>query len=147
MWNCYPDDACSTTSGALFYTGTMIICSYKSHNALMGVKGKGWLRDNIKDLTDPKDKDHEITWLHGDVTIPRTKGSDIYLPNVKCGSVNGVLIYYAPNDLPHSRIIYNGYERLDVRNPYYISPLMKMSPTQKIASTLANKLIDGIDIA
>ena len=147
MWNCYPDDACSTTSGALFYTGTMIICSYKSHNALMGVKGKGWLRDNIKDLTDPKDKDHEITWLHGDVTIPRTKGSDIYLPNVKCGSVNGVLIYYAPNDLPHSRIIYNGYERLDVRNPYYISPLMKMSPTQKIASTLANKFIDGIELA
>ena len=146
MWNCYPDDAPSVTAGTLFYTGSMIVCSFMSHNAITNVSTKGWIKDAISKLEDPKDKDHEITWYHGDITIPRTKGGDIYLPNVKTACVKDKLVYYAPNDLPHSRIIYNGYERLDVRNPYYISPLMKMSPTQKIASTLANKLIDSVDM-
>ena len=146
MWNCYPDDSPSVMAGTLFYTGSMIICSYMTHKAINEVSGKGWITNSINDLEDPKDKDHEITWFYGDVTIPRTKGSDIYLPNVKCGAVKDNLVYYLPNDLPHSRIIYNGYERLDVRNPYFISPLMKMSPTQKIASVLANKLIDGVEL-
>lgn len=142
MWNCYPDDSPSVVAGTLFYTGSMIICSYMSHQAIKGVSGDGWIAGNIADLEDPKEKEHEIMWYHGDITITRTKGDNIYLPNVKAGAIKDKLIYYKPNDLPHSRIIYNGYERLDVRNPYFISPLMKMSPTQKIASTLANNLID-----
>ena len=146
MWNCYPDDSPSVMAGTLFYTGSMIICSYMSHQAIMGVKGDGWIKDNINDLPDPKDKDHEISWYYGDITLPRAKGADIYLPNVKAGSIKGVLIYYKPNDLKHSRIIYNGYERLDVRSPYYISPLIKMSPTQKVASVLTNKLIDSVEL-
>lgn len=147
MWNCYPDDSPSITAGTLFYTGSMIICSYMSHNAIKNTPaGKGWIKDSINKLEDPKDKDHEITWYHGDITIPRTKGSDIFLPNIKAACVKDKLVFYKPNDLPHSRIIYNGYERLDVRNPYYISPLMKMSPTQKIASELANKLIDNVEL-
>ena len=145
MWNCYPDDSPSVTTGTLFYTGSMIICSYMSHNTLKGVNGKGWIKPNISGLEDPKDKDHEITWFHGDVTIPREKGDDIFLPNVKCGAIKDKLIYYAPNDLPHSRIIYNGYERLDVRNPYFISPLMKMSPTQKVATVFTNNLLDIVE--
>lgn len=145
MWNCYPDDAPSVVQGALFYTGSMIICSYMSQNTLDNVSGKGWIKETISKLEKPKE-DHEVVWYHGDVTISRTKGSDIYLPNVKCGAIKDKLVYYMPNDLSHSRIIYNGYERLDVRNPYYISPLMKMSPTQKIATVLSNKLIDSIEL-
>ena len=146
MWNCYPDDSPSVTPGTLFYTGSMIICSYMSHNAINGVSGGGWLTDAIKELEDPKEKDHEIAWYHGDITIPRTKGKDIFLPNVKCGAIKDKLVFYEANELPYLRIIYNGYERLDVRNPYFISPLMKMSPTQKIASTMSNKLIDSVDL-
>jgi len=142
MWNCYPDDAPSATAGALFYTGSMIICSYMSHQALLGVSGEGWIKENINDIEDPKSKDHELTAYYGDITIQRKGGDNIYLPNVKAIAIKDKLIYYKPNDLPYSRIIYNGYERLDVRNPYFISPLMKMSPTQKIASVLANDLID-----
>ena len=145
MWNCYPDDAPSVTAGALFYTGSMIICSYMSHQALLGVSGKGWNKDVIRDLQDPKDKDHELVTYHGNVTIPRAKGDDIYLPNVKVTAIKDKVIFYEANDLPYSRIIYNGYERLDVRSPYYISPLMKMSPTQKIASVMTNDLLDIVE--
>ena len=145
MWNCYPDDAPSVMAGTLFYTGSMIICAYMSHSAIMQVSEAGWIKENVRDLEDPKDKEHEITWYHGAITIPRTKGSDIYLPNVKVGSVKDKLVYYKANDLKHSRIIYNGYERLDVRNPYFISPLMKMSPTQKIASVFTNNLLDIVE--
>jgi len=145
MWNCYPDDSPSVTAGALFYTGSMIICSYMSHQALLGVKGKGWNKDVIRELQDPKDKDHELVTYHGDVTIPRAKGDDIYLPNVKVTAIKDRVIFYEANDLPYSRIIYNGYERLDVRSPYYISPLMKMSPTQKIASVMTNDLLDIVE--
>ena len=147
MWNCYPDDRPSSTVGALFYTGSMIICSYMSHKSLMEVKGEGWIKDNFKDIEDPKSKDHELASFHGDITISRTKGDNIYLPNVKAIAIKDKLIYFKANDLPYSRIIYNGYERLDVRNPYFISPLMKMSPTQKIASVMANKLIDSVELS
>lgn len=141
MWNCYPDDSPSVMAGTLFYTGGMIICTYMTHKALRGLKEKGWIRDNISKLEDPK-KDHELVKFYGDITIPRQKGDDIYLPNVKAIAIKDKLIYFKANDLPFSPIIYNGYERLDVRNPYYISPLMKMSPTQKITSVLSNVLID-----
>ena len=144
MWNCYPDDAPSVTAGTLFYTGSMIICSYMSHNTINSVKGEGWIKNNIKDLEDPKSKDHELCSYHGDVTIPRAKGSDVFLPNVKVITVKDKIVYFKANDLPYSRIIYNGYERLDVRNPYFISPFMKMSPTQKIATTMANEMIDSM---
>lgn len=145
MWNCYPDDAQSVSPGALFYTGSMIINSYMSHAQLQNVSGPGWIRKNIDLLEDPKDKDHELTAYHGDITIKR-QGGDIYLPNVKAIAVKDKLIYYKPNELPYSKIIYNGYERLDVRDPYYTSPLVKMSPTQKIGSEMANKLIDSIEL-
>ena len=147
MWNCYPDPSKSMYGTSLFYTGNMIICSYRKLENLKRESGKGWRQDQIREITPPKKgQDVEIITWHGDVIIDRKDGSDIYLPNVKVCVADNKIIYYEANPLPYSRIIYNGYERLDVRDPYYVSPLTKMSPTQKIASALANKYIDSIEM-
>lgn len=146
MWNCYPDPSPAVMAGTLFYTGSMIITSFIKYDELIAKSGPGWLRENISKIERPGlDKDIELIAFHGDIVIQRAK-KDIYLPNVKAISVEGKLVYYKANDLPYSRIIYNGYERLDVRDPYYVSPLTKMAPTQKIASTLANRYLDSVDL-
>lgn len=147
MWNCYPDPSASVMATNLFYSGSMIIVQSMLHSKLIRMRGEGWIPKNLIKLDKPtQDKDKDIIKYFGDITIPRKNGKDIYLPNVEVRIVDKKVVYYKPNNLPYSRIIYNGYERLDVRDPYYISPLVKMAPTQKIASVLANKFIDGIDL-
>jgi hypothetical protein len=146
MWNCFPDDSKSAMASNLFYTGNMIIRSYQKYSSLQNVQGAGWNKKNIQRIEKPnKDKDIELVTWHGDIFMPR-KGGDIFIPNVKLTIAQDYVIFYEVNPLPYSRIIYNGYERLDVRNPYYVSPLTKMSPTQKIATVLTNKYIDAVHL-
>jgi hypothetical protein len=154
MWNCYPDMSPQVISGAnIFYPGSMIIVSYMPRHQVLALKGEGYM--NLSEGKIPKRKnsnkdvdteDVELVTYYGDLVIPREDG-DIYLPNSKCILANEVVIYYAPNPMPFPEVIYVGYERQDVRDPYFTSPIVKNSPIQKLATILANQFVDGVDLA
>jgi hypothetical protein len=146
MWNCFPDPSPSIVPGAIFYPGSMMITSYMPRHKVLQLSGDGYMNissDKIpKAKTNKQDTDDvEIVTYYGDLVIERDDG-DIYLPNSKCKTANGTVIYYSTNPLPFPEVIYTGYERQDVRDPYFTSPIVKNSPIQKLATILANKFID-----
>ena len=158
MWNCYPDRSPSVLGTQMFYTGSMFIESYMPRykcEKLIKSGLDGWMASQWKKV--PKDehkvkdevlKDVKITTYWGDLVIERGNDEDdLYFPNHKAKLFNGKLVYMAPNETPYPPLIYRGYERMDVRDPYYISPIIKQSPMQKLASQLANKTMDGIELA
>jgi hypothetical protein len=152
MWNCYPDSSPSVIAGAnIFYTGSMMIVSYMPRYKVLEFKGDGYMNIDPNKIQkknpnkDGKEEDCELVTYYGDLVIEREDG-DIYLPNSKCMTANGTIIYYKPNDLPFPEVIYMGYERQDIRDPYFTSPLEKNSPMQKMTTVLANKFIDGVDL-
>jgi hypothetical protein len=119
---------------------------------LKRMKGDGWLHNRIKLVKkeEHRDKDNEtkdvkLVKYYGDVCIERQDG-DIYLPNMKVMLANGKLVFAKANELPYLPIIYSGYERQDVRDPYYTSPIIKQSPTQKFTTVMANEFIDAIKL-
>lgn len=156
MWNCYPDPSPSVIGTNMFYTGSMIIVEYKPRYKLEDDcyrGGPGWMPQNLKKVSKRNNKnkdvdteDVELVKYFGDCVIKR-EDEDIYLPNSKIILANDVIVFYAPNDLPFPPTIYNGYEKLDVRDPYYVSPLIKLSPMHKVATTILNKFIDSIALA
>lgn len=151
MWNCYPDPSPSVIGTNMFYSGSMIIEEFiPLHQLKLAANGSGWMPAQLQKIPkqenknkDVTTKDVRLTRYFGDIAINRGDG-DILLPNSKVILANDVIVYYAPNSLPFSPIIYNGYERLDVRDPYYVSPLIKLSPIHKMASVLANKYLDAV---
>lgn len=152
MWNAYPDPSPSVIGTNLFYTGSMILVEYMPLWKLKRMKGDGWLPNRIRLVKkeEHKDKDNEtkdvkLVKYFGDLSIERGDG-DIYLPNMKVVLANGKLVFAKANDLPYPPIIYAGYERQDIRDPYYTSPIIKQSPTQKFTTVMANEFIDAIKI-
>lgn len=154
MWNCYPDPNPSVIGTNMFYNGSMIITSYKPLHEVKKLKSPDseYPYFNLNKLKKKKNSnngqetdDVEIVTYFGDLVIPRNDG-DILLLNYRAVVANDQLIHYRPNKLPFPEIIYNGYERLDVRDPYFVSPLIKLAPSQLLASTLANKFIDGVEL-
>ena len=153
MWNCYPDPSPSIIpGGSLYYTGSMLITSYMPRYKVLALSGEGYMNIDPKKIPKKKNtnkdvetEDVELVTYYGDLVIERDDG-DIYLPNSKCMTANAVVIYYAPNELPFPEVIYTGYERQDVRDPYFTSPIVKNSPIQKIATIMANKFIDSVDL-
>ena len=153
MWNSYPDPSPSVIpGGGIFYTGSMMITSYMPRHKVLALRGENYMNLDDKKIPKRKNKnkdteteDVEIVTYYGDLVIDREDG-DIYLPNSKCKTANGVVIYYAANTLPFPEVIYAGYERQDVRDPYFTSPIEKNSPMQKVATILANKFIDSVDL-
>lgn len=157
MWNCYPDSSPAVIGANIFYDGSLFIESYlKRHLAEELVKSKeeGWFASQwskvSKDVhvikkgdSEQKVKDVKIVTYWGDIVIPREDG-DLLYPNHKCVLMNGTIVYLNPNPTPYPPIIYRGYERNDVRDPYYMSPIIKQSPLQKVASVLTNQALDGI---
>jgi hypothetical protein len=157
MWNCYPDPSPAVGSGKMYYCGSMIIESYMPRYKLERMKGEGWMPSQFDKI--PKEehkrksgddtidtKDIQIVTYYGDIVVDRKDGDDIYLPNSIAKVANGVICYYMPNPLPFSPVIFNGYEKQDVRDPYYTSPIIKQSPMQKLTTILANKFVDGISL-
>lgn len=157
MWNCYPDLSAGIEGHNTFYQGSMII---KSWMPLYQVKRLKSIDDdypyfNLNKITvdegGSKEKnrqdtnDVEILTYYGDLVIPRSQG-DLLLLNSKFQLANGTIIHYMPNPFPYPNVIYNGWERLDVRDPYYVSPIVKFSVTQKIGTQLANRLLDSVDL-
>jgi hypothetical protein len=156
MWNCYPDPSASVVGTNLFYDGSMFIESFVPRpRAERMVKSNedGWMSSQWKKVAKEthqtkdgeKTKDVKLTTYWGDITIERSEG-DLYYPNHKVVLMNGTIVYMAPNKTPYPPIIYRGYERTDVRDPYYTSPIIKQSPMQKLGSNLANKYMDGVEL-
>lgn len=153
MWNCYPDPSPSVIGANMLYTGSMIIREYLPRYKLEEIASRGedgWMTSQIRKVPKKQNKNNEVETddielikYFGDCVINRNDG-DIFLPNSKVILANGIIVFYAPNKLPFSPIIYNGYERLDVRDPYFTSPLIKNSPMHKVATVLANKFLDGV---
>lgn len=153
MWNCYPDPSPAVIGANMFYTGSMIIREfmplYKLKEVAEGGIDQGWMPSQLKRIKKQQNKnkdvetdDVELIKYYGDCVIDKKGEPQVVLPNSKVIIANGTIVYYAPNELPFPNIIYNGYERQDVRDPYYTSPLIKLSPMHKLASTLANKTVD-----
>lgn len=156
MWNCYPDPSPSVLGTNMLYTGSMIIKQYMPRHKLkaLAMKGvdSGWMSANLSKIPKRKNQnkdvetdDLELVKYCGDIAINRNDG-DIFLPNSKVILANGVIVYYAPNYYAFPPILYNGYEKLDVRDPYFTSPLIKLSPMHKLASVLANKYVDAVSL-
>jgi TolA-binding protein len=143
MWNCYPDPSPSVIGTDMFYEGSMMICkSMPRHKVEAMAVGEGWM--HIAQIPKKgKGDEVELVYYYGDLFIERHDG-DIFLPNCKAITANKKIIYYAPNDTPFVPIVFGGYERLDIRDPYYTSPIVKLSPMQKLASVMANKFIEGV---
>ena len=154
MWNSYPDPSPSVVGTDLFYTGSMILVDFIPLYLLRQMAvGDGWMAENIErvkksgkqkhDNKDVETDDIELIKYYGDLEIERGD-SPIVLPNSKVILANDIIVYYAPNELPYPSIIYSGYERMDIRDPYSTSPLIKLAPLQKLGSQLANKLVDSM---
>lgn len=148
MWNCFPDMSPSIIPGAIFYPGSMLITSYMPRPRVLQLAGDGYMNISEQKITKKKNtnkgvetEDVELVTYLGDLNIDREDGN-IYLPNSKCITANGTIIYYRANPLPFPEVIYAGYERQDVRDPYFTSPIEKNSPMQKLATVLANTYID-----
>lgn len=152
MWNSFPDMSPSVITGAIFYSGSMMITSYMPRYKVLQLKGDGYMNIDTNKIPkrtnknkDVDTEDVEFLTYYGDLNIEREDG-DIFLPNSKCITANGTIIYYRANPLPFPEVIYSGYERQDVRDPYFTSPIVKNSPIQKLATVLANKFIDAVSL-
>lgn len=158
MWNSYPDPSPSVIGTNVFYEGSMFVESfmprYRAEKMVKKGQGDGWMptqwkkvsKDQHKGKDGEKVKDVKITTYWGDIYIDRADEA-LYFPNHKAILMNGTIVYMAPNKTPYPPIIYRGYERTDVRDPYYTSPIVKQSPMQKLGSMLANKYMDGVELA
>lgn len=143
MWNCYPDPSPSIIGTDMFYSGSMMILRHAPIRQFQDMaQGDGWM--NAK-MVKPRRKgeDIELVTYYGDLFIERADG-DIFLPNAKAILANDIIVYYKALETSFKPIIYSGYERQDVRDPYYTSPIVKLSPMQKLGSIMANKLIESI---
>jgi hypothetical protein len=154
MWNCYPDPSPSVIGVNTIYTGSMIIKEFMPLYRLKLIADPkiGWMPSQLTKVSRRKNKnkdvdteDVELVKYFGDISIRRDDG-EIYLPNSKVILANDILVFYAPNELPFPPIMFNGYERMDVRDPYYTSPLIKLSPMHKMASELSNKYLDAVGL-
>lgn len=156
MWNAYPDPSPSVVPNGLFYQGSMIVVEYMPLYKLKQQTGDGWMTNQYSKIKEDeketkegvRTKDVELAHYYGDLYISRkSDDNNIYLPNCHAITANGTLVFYESNDLPFSPVIFDGYERQDVRDPYYVSPLVKQSPIQKITTICANKFLDAIALA
>ena len=151
MWNCYPDPSPSVIGTNMFYTGSMILVEYMPLWKLKKMaSGDGWMPDRIKKIEkrsnknkDDDTEDVELVKYKGDISIDRGDG-DIFLPNSEVILANDKLVYWSEAKLPYPNVIFAGYERQDVRDPYYTSPIIKQSPMQKMTTTVANKFLDAV---
>lgn len=152
MWNAYPDPSPSVIGTNLFYTGAMILVEYEPLAKLKRKSGEGWITSRLAKIekrinknNDNDTEDIELIKYKGDITIERGEG-DIYLPNSEVILANGKLVYYRPNPLPYPNVIFAGYERQDVRDPYYTSPIIKLSPSHKALTIVTNKFLDAVSL-
>lgn len=152
MWNAFPDPSPSVIGTNLFYTGTMVLVEYMPLHKLKQMSGDGWISERLKKVEKRGNKnqeedteDAELIKLKGDIVIERSDG-DIFLPNSEVILANDKLVFYKDAELPYPNVIFAGYERQDVRDPYYTSPIIKQSPTHRMTTIMANKFLDAVSL-
>ena len=143
MWNCYPDPSPSVIGTELFYRGSMIIKEWMPRHKIMS--NPLFINKDKIPKKKTETEDIPLTRYIGDIAIDRQDGK-IQLNNYTIVLADKVLIQARKNDLPYSNIIYTGYERDDVRNEYYTSPLIKRSPTHTLMTEMGNRFVDGAEL-
>ena len=160
MWNCWPDPSPSLVGTNMFYNGSMFVEYYQPrHKFMESAVGEGWIKSALKkvpkeehNVKDNPTKDVKVTVYWGDVIIPKsgdgvsTNADDLFFPNYKAILANGKLVYLEENKTPYPPIIYKTYEKMDVRDPYGTSPLIKQSPIQSISSILSNEYVNSVQL-
>ena len=149
MWNCYPDSSPSIQGTELFYGGSMIIV--KSMPLSSALEMPGWInKDQLQSSWRDKKKglhDHiEIIIFYGDIFLKRHDGNVLF-PNRKTTVSANVFLESVVNKTAYSPVIYTGYERDDVRDPYFTSPIVKRAPMGLFITHMANNTMDAVDIA
>jgi hypothetical protein len=137
MWNCYPDSSPAVIPGAnIFYPGSMMIVSYMPRYKVLQLKGEGYMNIDPKKILKKKNtnkdvetEDVEIVTYYGDLNMEREDG-DIYLPNSKCKTANGTVIYYKANDLP-----FPGSDLPRVRETGHPRPVLYLPDHQELAAS------------
>ena len=140
MWNCYPETL--NLNANMVYGGSMIICEEQTYEWVMTRDYFMNKRKFDQATTNKKDK-VELKKYIGNITV-RRKGEDVFLPNMKIITANKVVLFAEPNLC--GTVVFAGYDRLDVRDPYYMSPLVKQSTNHRIVTTIANKFIDNVHL-
>ena len=143
MRRSYPDPSPAVQGTEMFYQGSMIIESWIPMSKAKKVKT--WLnRDKLKESKKFKDHIHVLTY-YGDLTISRQDGN-IWTPNRKTLINDGLFLFSEVNETPYSPVIYTGYERDNVTDPYYTSPLIRIAPTGKFTTEMANRTMDAVQL-
>lgn len=140
MWNCYPETL--ELGVDMMYSGSMIITWEKSYEWMLRQSSFINLATFQKNTENKKDK-VELKTYYGDITVQR-KTKDMFLPNMKIVVANETVIFAQP--MNNISIIYAGYDRVDIRDPYYLSPLVKNSPNHKLATIIANRFVDTVEL-
>jgi hypothetical protein len=145
MWNCFPDDSPSVIGTNISYDGTMII---EEEIPLKTALQQKWMNlDKVKKDASKDKKDHiTITHWYGDLFIKRQRDDGILVQNQHVITNNDNFLFAQENDGPYPPIVFSGYERDNVLDPYYTSPLIKRSPSQKLATHCANKFVEALDL-
>ena len=148
MWNCYPDSSPIVQGTENFYNGSMIIVKYIPLQVALDMPG--WInKDQLQETHKKNGKklhEHiEIITYYGDIFLKRHDGNVLF-PNRKTVISGPVFLESTLYRTAYSPVIYTGYERDDVRDPYYTSPIVKQAPTGLFISHMANKTMDAVDL-
>ena len=149
MWNCYPDPSPSIQGTETMYSGSMIIVKYMPLQDALQMPD--WINKDRLQETHKRDgkKLHEhieIITYYGAIFLKRHDGN-ILFPNRTTVVSGPVFLQSTVWKTPFSNVIYTGYERDDVRDPYYTSPIVKRAPMGKFTTHMANKTMDAVDLA
>lgn len=144
MWNCYPDDSPYIAGTNVTYEGSMII---EEDVPVSVVLKQNWMNlDKVKEKQSKNKPNVTLIYWYGDLYIPRSSGEGLWIPNQKVVVCQDWVLHAETNATASSPIIYTGYERDDVRDPYYSSPLIKRSPTHKLSTHCANRYVEAVDL-
>jgi len=146
MWNCFPDPSPYVLGTELFYKGSMIIEEFMPLQEALQVSE--WInKDKLQEVHARRELHEHVPILHyyGDIFLKRHDGN-ILFPNRHTVVSNGVFLESTVNPTPYSPVIYVGYERDDIRDPYFTSPIVKRAPMGKFATHMANRTMDSVDL-
>lgn len=147
MWNCYPDSSPRIQGTEIFYSGSMIITRFVALKDALEMPG--WInKDKLQLQNKNRDLDEhiEIGDYYGDVFLRRHDGNVLF-PNRKTTVSGTVFLASEVYKTSYSPVIYTGYERDDVRDPYYTSPIVKRAPMGKFVTHMTNRTMDAVDLA
>lgn len=105
--------------------------------------GQGYRLSALSKLEEKDDK-IKVIELEGDIVIPRSRGKNLYVPNmiitVAIGKTREV-VRVQKNEFESSSYIPHYYHRESIGSVYGVSPLIKGVPIQAAASDAMNRLL------